>query len=76
MGMTDLMAINSMQSRRIDQFQVGDVVRTGSHVGTVMDVGTVLIAVRMATGAPRMVCPWELVRPRSGRHERCAGTRQ
>ncbi|WP_162462237.1 mechanosensitive ion channel domain-containing protein [Mycolicibacterium sp. CBMA 234] len=47
------------------RFRVGDVVRNGTHVGTVTDVGTVLIAVRTATGASRMVCPWELVRLRA-----------
>ncbi|MGB8402856.1 MAG: mechanosensitive ion channel domain-containing protein [Mycobacterium sp.] len=51
------------------QFRVGDVVRNGAHVATVIDVGTVLIAVRTAMGAPRMVCPWELVRLRISRVE-------
>ena len=55
------------------QFSVGDVVRNGGHVATVTDVGTVLIAVRTAMGASRMVCPWELVRLRAAKHERSFG---
>ena len=44
------------------QLCVGDKVREGLHVGTVTDVGTVLIQVKTAMGVSRMVCPWELVR--------------
>jgi hypothetical protein len=44
------------------RFRVGDKVREGMHVGTVTDVGTVLIQVKTTMGASRMVCPWELVR--------------
>lgn len=43
------------------QLRIGDTVREGLRVGTVTDVGTVLIQVKTATGASRMVCPWELV---------------
>jgi hypothetical protein len=46
------------------QFCVGDKVRQGQHVGTVTDVGTVLIEVKTTMGDSRMVCPWELVRVR------------
>jgi hypothetical protein len=46
------------------QFCVGDKVREGLHVGTVTDVGGILIQVETATGTSRMVCPWELVRVR------------
>lgn len=59
--MTDLAALSTTQSRHMGQFRIGDVVRTGPHVATVTDVGTVLIAIRTAMGAARMVCPWELV---------------
>ena len=44
------------------QFCIGDKVREGFHIGTVTDVGTVLIRVQTATGVSRMVCPWDLVR--------------
>jgi hypothetical protein len=44
------------------QFCIGDKVREGLHIGTVTDVGTVLIKVQTATGVSRMVCPWDLVR--------------
>ena len=44
------------------QFCVGDTVRKGLHIGTVTDVGTVLIQVRTSNGVSRMACPWELVR--------------
>jgi hypothetical protein len=50
------------------RFQVGDKVSAGIHVGTVTDVGTVLIQVKTAEGRLRVVCPWELVRLRSS-HE-------
>jgi len=43
-------------------FCVGDKVREGLRVGTVTDVGTVLIQVKTSMGVARMVCPWELVR--------------
>ena len=46
------------------QFCVGDKVREGLHVGTVTDVGAVLIEVKTTMGDSRMVCPWELVRVR------------
>ena len=46
------------------QFCIGDEVREGLHVGTVTDVGTVLIQVKTNMGVSRMVCPWELVRVR------------
>ena len=44
------------------EFQIGDDVREGMHVGTVTDVGTVLIQVKTTDGRLRVVCPWELVR--------------
>ena len=44
------------------KFQIGDKVREGMHVGTVTDVGTVLIQVKTNEGTSRVVCPWELVR--------------
>ena len=43
------------------KFQIGDKVREGWHVGTVTDVGTVLIQVKTSEGTSRVVCPWELV---------------
>lgn len=47
------------------QFSIGDKVREGLRVGTVTDVGTVLIQVETTTGTSRMVCPWELVKLRA-----------
>lgn len=44
------------------KFQVGDRVRHGAHVGTVTDVGTVLIQVKTSEGTDRIFCPWELVK--------------
>ena len=49
------------------QFLIGDKVREGLHVGTVTDVGTVLIQVKTTMGDSRMVCPWDLVRVRPTR---------
>lgn len=48
------------------EFQIGDNVREGRHVGTVTDVGTVLIQVKTTDGCLRVVCPWELVKTRGG----------
>lgn len=47
------------------KFQIGDMVREGTHVGTVTDVGTVLVQVKTIEGTSRVVCPWELVRIRA-----------
>ena len=44
------------------QFCVGDKVREGLHVGTVTDVGGVLIEVKTTIGDSRMVCPSGLVK--------------
>ena len=41
-------------------FQVGDTVCEGTHVGTVTDVGTLLIQVKTSEGTSRIACPWEL----------------
>jgi hypothetical protein len=47
------------------QFSIGDKVREGMRVGTVTDVGTVLIEVKTIAGTLRMVCPWEVVKLRA-----------
>jgi hypothetical protein len=48
-------------------FVVGERVREGIRVGTVIDVGTVLIQVKADDGRLRVTCPWELakVRPKT-----------
>ncbi len=46
------------------RFHLGDEVREGARLGTVADVGTMLIQVKTTTGTSRMVCPWDLVRVR------------
>jgi hypothetical protein len=51
---------NPWREREV-KFRIGDKVRQGSHVGTVTDVGTVLVQVKTNEGANRVVCPWELV---------------
>ena len=43
-------------------FHIGDEVQVGTRVGTITDVGTVLIQVKTAEGGLRVVCPWELVK--------------
>ena len=58
------------------QLRIGDLVREGMQVGTVTDVGTMLVQIATTTGTARMVCPWELVRLRAAEHERGFGTRQ
>jgi hypothetical protein len=52
------------------KFQIGDAVRAGMHVGTVTDVGTVLVQVTTNEGTSRVVCPWELVRVRGSNDQR------
>jgi hypothetical protein len=46
-------------------FQIGDTVQVGARVGTITDVGTVLIQVKTNDGRLRMACPWEVVRTSS-----------
>jgi hypothetical protein len=46
------------------EFHIGDKVRLGVRVGTVTDVGTVLIEVKIGESSSRVVCPWELARTR------------
>jgi hypothetical protein len=43
-------------------FHIGDEVRQGTRIGTVTDVGTVLLQVRTRDGTTRVVCPWDIVR--------------
>jgi small-conductance mechanosensitive channel len=44
------------------RFQIGDTVQVGARVGTITDVGTVLIQVKTNDGRLRVACPWEVVR--------------
>jgi len=44
------------------KFHIGDRVQLPTHVGTITDVGTVLIQVMSDEGGLRVVCPWELVK--------------
>ena len=43
-------------------FHMGDEVKVGTRVGTITDVGTVLIQVKTAEGGLCVVCPWELLK--------------
>jgi len=43
---------------------IGDKVQVGTRVGTITDVGTILVGVKATDGSVRMVCPWELARTR------------
>lgn len=47
------------------KFQIGDMVHVGTRVGTIMDVGTMLIQVKTNDGCLRVACPWEVVRTSS-----------
>jgi hypothetical protein len=45
------------------KFHIGDKVKLGStRIGTITDVGTVLIQFKTSEGSLRVVCPWEVVR--------------
>jgi len=50
------------------KFHIGDKVQVGMRVGTITDVGTVLIQVKTCEASLRVVCPWEVVRI-IGRHD-------
>ena len=50
------------------KFQIGDEVRAGMRIGTVTDVGTVLVQIKTNEGTSRVVCPWELVWIRGSRN--------
>ena len=43
-------------------FRIRDRVRHGWRVGTITDIGTVLLLVKTDEGRLRAVCPWELVK--------------
>jgi hypothetical protein len=43
-------------------FQIGDAVQVGARVGTITDVGTVLIQFKTNDGGLRVACPWEAVK--------------
>jgi small-conductance mechanosensitive channel len=43
------------------KFQIGDTVQVGTRVGTITDIGTVLIQFKTNDGCLRMACPWEVV---------------
>ncbi|MGA3256923.1 MAG: hypothetical protein ABSD32_23010 [Mycobacterium sp.] len=43
-------------------FQIGDSVQVGARVGTITDVGTVLIQYKTNDGGLRVACPWEVVK--------------
>jgi Mechanosensitive ion channel, beta-domain len=42
-------------------FQIGDSVQVGARVGTITDIGTVLIQYKTNDGL-RVACPWEVVK--------------
>ena len=44
------------------KFQIGDAVRVGARIGTIVDVGTVLIQFKTNDGCLRVACPWEVVK--------------
>lgn len=41
-------------------FEIGDQVRQGMRIGTVTDVGTLLVQVKISEGVSRVACTWEL----------------
>ena len=44
------------------KFQIGDAVQVGARIGTISDVGTVLIQFKTNDGCLRVACPWEVVK--------------
>jgi hypothetical protein len=41
------------------KFQIGDAVQVGARIGTIIDVGTVLIQFKTNDGCLRVACPWK-----------------
>jgi hypothetical protein len=44
------------------KFHIGDAVQVGARIGTIVDVGTVLIQFKTNDGCLRVACPWEVVK--------------
>jgi hypothetical protein len=44
------------------KFQIGDAVQVGARIGTIIDVGTLLIQFKTNDGCLRVACPWEVVK--------------
>jgi hypothetical protein len=44
------------------KFQIGDVVQVGARIGTIIDVGTVLIQFKTNDGCLRVACLWEMAK--------------
>jgi hypothetical protein len=44
------------------RFQIGDAVQVGARIGTIVDVGTVLIQFKTNDGCLRATCPWEVAK--------------
>ena len=44
------------------KLQIGDAVQVGARIGTIIDVGTVLIQFKTNDGCLRVACPWKVVK--------------
>jgi hypothetical protein len=44
------------------KFQIADAVQVGARIGTIVDVGTVLIQLKTNDGCLRVTCPWEVAK--------------
>jgi hypothetical protein len=44
------------------KFQIGDAVKVGARIGTIIDVSTVLVQFKTNDGCLRVACPWEVVK--------------
>ena len=56
------MALRTSLGGRHMKFQVGDSVQVGARIGTIIDVGTLLIQFKTNDGCLRVACPWEVVK--------------
>jgi hypothetical protein len=54
-------ALDSRGGRQVNS-QTGDSVQVGARVGTITDVGTVLIQYKTNDGGLRVASPWEVVK--------------
>jgi hypothetical protein len=57
----DGMPIEGRGGRHV-KFQLGDTVQVGTRVGTITDIGTVVIQFKTNDGCLRVACPWEVER--------------
>lgn len=44
------------------KFHIGEKIQVGMRIGTISDIGTVLIQFKTNDGCRRIACPWDVVK--------------